>query len=593
MNLNINMNNNTIREKFPKQKECETGQVLYRVTFGYKSQLSGDNTFPVTYENFEENFQHETKKVNAGDLVKYTPENKNDPNYGRNAIVTKATNIYKRNEPEIELPEVVKYDIKFINPIVGANNEIMKIKKNISKVKNGTTIITKVQNEVEFYTCQLEIFPTNLITDYLTARNANKATSTPATLARLGVTENALWNTNFQLDDNNQPKFPLMSVVSAQLKSELEEVLENMVNVGFLLGQTGQRPKIKKVGRGFTLSFLMPKGSSPGDTITVPVNKGNKKVDIVIQIPIVLGNNRHSPEINEYLLDVPITQELNGGVYDNLQNMGAATNINTKFKPTYIKASEYIGPDTQKDLDMLIKPGEKQEYLINNATIKPAPNGDKFIFKELSTFNKESEKLVFDIYVVVDLTLELKMKGPADPKEDSFMAKSGRNAYNTIMNGSQTCPSYMTRVRKGASSLFSSVTPDDVNYAARLSTTNENTRAATERTRLARNTGASIENRQPLFLRPYADPNDIRRRNIRVGGGKKKKTRKKRKKRKTKKTRKVKKMVIKCWGRKTKKGFKNCWKRGNKKYKSHKSWKKATKKLKSCKRKTRKTRKKH
>lgn len=587
MYLNINVNNNTIREKFPKQKECEPGQVLYRVTFGYKSQLSGDNTFPVTYENFEENFQHETKKVNAGDLVKYTPENKNDPNYGRNAIVTKATNIYKRNEPEIELPEVVKYDIKFINPIVGANNEIMKIKKNISIVKNGTTIITKVQNEVEFYTCSSSftaIFPNNLITDYLTARNANRAASTPATLARLRVTENALWNTNFQLDDNNQPKFPLMSVVSAQLKSELGEVLENMVNVGFLLGQTGQRPKIKKVGRGFTLSFLMPKGSSPGDTITVPVNKGNKKVDIVIQIPIVLGNDRHSPEINEYLLDVPITQELNGGVYDNLHNMGAATNINTKFKPTYIKASEYIGPDTQKDLDMLIKPGEKQEYLINNATIKPAPNGDKFIFKELSTFNKEAEKLVFDIYVVVDLTLELKMKGPDDPKDDSLMAKAGRNAYNTIMNGSQSCPSYMTRARKGASSLFSSTTPADVNYAAGLAAANENTRLVGRRAMRVRNTRSGIG----IPIAP-----DVQRRNIRVGGGKKKKTRKKRKKRKKRKTRKVKKMVIKCWGRKTKKGFKNCWKRGNKKYKSHKSWKKATKKLKSCKRKSRKKRKKH
>ena len=44
-----------------------------------------------------------------------------------------------------------------------------------------------------------------------------------------------------------------------------------MVKVGFLLGKKEMRPKIKKVKKGFTISFLMPKGANPGDTITIPV----------------------------------------------------------------------------------------------------------------------------------------------------------------------------------------------------------------------------------------------------------------------------------------------------------------------------------
>ena len=55
MNLNISINRqNTIETKFPKIQQCPNNKVLYRVTYGYKSKLSGNKIFPVTYENFNE-----------------------------------------------------------------------------------------------------------------------------------------------------------------------------------------------------------------------------------------------------------------------------------------------------------------------------------------------------------------------------------------------------------------------------------------------------------------------------------------------------------------------------------------------------------
>ena len=158
------------------------------------------------------------------------------------------------------------------------------------------------------------------------------------------------------------------------------------------------RPKIKKVKKGFTISFLMPKGANPGDTITIPVlsktpGKG-AMVEIVVKIPIVneLGN---TPEENEYIKNVPISQELNSGVYDNLKSMSPSKDVDTRFKPTFIKASDYVGPEKQKDMDLLVNLGQP-EYTISNARIIPQ-NGNKFIFKKLTSFDKDNTPLILVI----------------------------------------------------------------------------------------------------------------------------------------------------------------------------------------------------
>ena len=68
-----------------------------------------------------------------------------------------------------------------------------------------------------------------------------------------------------------------MTRIGAPLKDILDREVENMVKVGFLLGKKEQRPEIKKTGDRFTLSFLMPKKSQPGDKITIPVISGKGK----------------------------------------------------------------------------------------------------------------------------------------------------------------------------------------------------------------------------------------------------------------------------------------------------------------------------
>ena len=468
INININENRSVLQTKYPRPQQCPNNKVLYRVTFGYKSNLTKDNIFPVTYENFDDSFQKKTNMLNPGDLVKYTPKNKKDPNYNRDALITKSTNRYAKREAQERGLEVSPdkdknsfYDIKFVNPVVAPNNEIIKTKNQVSRLnKDGSVQLSKIQDEVESYVCEEPFVAYFDIRQYIDARNRVR-NGEPAR-AELRAAENRLWPGIFHLDDNNEPQYPLMRTLTRDMKERLDREVENMVKVGFLLGKKEMRPEIKKTRNGFTLSFLMPKGARPGDTITVPVIKGKGKkrvmVEIVVQIPITTGNDNHSPKTNEYIKDVAIDKELNSGVYDNLKSMKSKEDVDTKFKPTYIKASEYVGPDTQKDLDMLVKPGSTQEYFINSATIIPQ-EGNKFIFKKLTSFDKESQTLVFDLYVLVKLELILKLKGPEDAADDSFGGKLSRTVTAGILNSPSNCPSYMARAKRGAAELLSNLKP--------------------------------------------------------------------------------------------------------------------------------------
>ena len=560
INVNINENRNVLQTRYPRPQQCPNNKVLYRVTFGYKSGLTGDNIFPVTYENFDDSFQKKTKMLNPGDLVKYTPQNKNDPNYNRDAVIKKATNRYAKREAQTRGLEVNPdrdktsfFDIEFINPVV-VQNQIIKIKNQVSRLnKDGSVQLTKIQDEVESYVCEDSFIPFRDIESYIQARAAHNAGRNAQTEAVLRGTENRLWNQHFHLDSNNEPQYPLMRALSNQLKNNLDREVENMVKVGFLLGQKEQRPEIKKTRNGFTLSFLMPKGASPGDTITIPVIKGKGKktvmVEIVIQIPITTGNDNHTPKANEYIENVPINQELNSGVYDNLKSMKSSRDVDTKFKPTYVKASEYVGPENQKDLDMLVKPGSTQEYFITGAKIIPQ-DGNQFIFKRLTSFDKNSATLVFDLYVLVDLKLELKLKGPDEASDDTFGNKLTRTVTAGILNSSLNCPNYVERAKRGASQLLTTIMP--------------RTPLATRMRRgLAARRQATRERAVDTMQRNFRRRRNIRsgRENVRRGGGKKKTKRKKCIRRATKR-------LNKCWKKKKRKTFKKCWKKGRKKYKA-------------------------
>ena len=226
MDVNISINRqNTIKTKdFPKRKECSDNKVLYRVTYGYKSKLSGDIVFPVTYENFNEAVRKTIPVIFPGDIVIYTPQFKEDVNYNRQAIVKKVTSQYAGREAQQRGMDVSPdkdkttiYDLEFINPIVGINGEIVKTKKNVKRLnKNGSVQLTKTQDEVMSYFCEESPVPYMLIKKYNDDRTAN-----PIVQTTLRASEDALWNNNFELNDNLQPLYPKMSVVPDIVKTKL------------------------------------------------------------------------------------------------------------------------------------------------------------------------------------------------------------------------------------------------------------------------------------------------------------------------------------------------------------------------------------
>ena len=565
-NINININNqNTIKTKdFPKMKQCSDNKVLYRVTYGYQSKLSGEVIFPVTYENFNEEVRKTIPIIFPGNIVIYTPQFKEDVNYNRKAIVKKVTSQFAGREAQEkgmavdpDKDKTTIYDLEFINPIVGRNGEIVKTKNNVKRLnKNGSVQLTKTQDEVMSYFCEESPVPYMLFRNYNNARNVDPMDA--AAKQNLRNKEDALWNHNFETNTNLQPLYPKMSVIPDIVKTKLNKEVERMVKVGFLLGKKKQQPQIKKKKGQWVISFMMPGKSKPGDTITLPIVGKKYTINVVVQIPIVVGDDRHTPKVNEYLKDIPIDKQANTENYDKLEKLNAKS-VDTEFNPTFIKASEYVGSESQKDTSMLVKPGEKQIYFINNASIIKQGD-DNFSFKKLGLFDKEARTLVFDLYVIVALNLTYKYKAPEDPSKDTTAGKIKRKTYELLLNSGNDCPSYMTKIKQGAARLLSSISP-------------ENT------------IGAAVTKFQTKFLerKKIEKERASGRSGVRMGGGRKR-TRKRCHK-------KASRTVTKCWKRKTKKGFKRCWKKGRKTYKRCKDWKKGEKKLKSCRRKKRTRRK--
>ena len=410
----MNININTLKTFYPKLQTCSQDKVLYRVTFGYKSNLSGDKIFPVTYQNFNENFLEGINKINPGDLVIYKSKKKNDPSHGKNAKVIKVMKEYR-------LGKVKKtfYEIEFVNPIISPNNEI------INKKKVFAFNLERTQKNVEYFICQSTFLPNNL-------KNNN-------------------WKTYFNLDDTNKPTYPKIERLNDDIKNVLNNDIENMVKVGFLLGKKGQRPKIYKKDKKFYISFLMPKNSIPGQQITVPVTDGNNIKNIIVKIP--KEQNGIVPGINQYIKNVEVERELNTHIYDTLKSMSSNKDIDTEFKPTFIKGSEYVGSKKQIDLDKLVKPSDEQKYVITSANIIKQ-NNDNFSFKKIDLFNTNENQLVYDLYVLVNLKLKLKLKGPDKIEEDNIIKKAQRYGTEIIMNSSQNCDEVKKRVSEAGSKIL-------------------------------------------------------------------------------------------------------------------------------------------
>jgi len=436
--LNIVINKPKIQEKYPKPQMCQGQNVLYRITYVYTcKKLTGDETYPITNLNFNENVVSVNKRINPGDLVEYTP-NPRDINYGGIAKVTRTTN---KGSELSDKGKKLYYDLEFINPKVGDDNKIIKKKIEVKKHNaDGSIRLTKANKDIESFICAESFINYDIIRKYYKARRDKQSKT------RYNEASKKVWS-NFVKDENDNPKYPDISKIVDTSKEVLNNEVNKMVKVGFLLGKKENRPKVKKVRDGFTLSFLMPVNSKPGNTITVGVNYGNDKINIVIRIPLQINGN--PPEPNDYLNDIPISRELNSDKYDLLKPTGANKDVNLEFIPTFVKASEYIYESSDeskvKNLDTKMKPSSKQIYYISSVKIVPQ-NGNNFKFKELGLFNKDSPTLVFDLQV--NLELDLKLRVP-DKEGETVLGRAGNRITEFIMNGSDNCPKYMDKA-KGA-----------------------------------------------------------------------------------------------------------------------------------------------
>ena len=323
--LNVVINKPKVQEKYPRPQECPGQNVLYRITYEYKcNNLTGKDVYPITNLNFNEEVVQLNKRINPGDLVEYTP-NPKDINYGGIARVTRTTN----KGSEMLTKDKLSYDLEFINPKVGTDNKIIKKKLEVKQHNtDGSVQLKKANKDIESFICANSFINYSIIRDYYKARrdkqnkNAyNKAAS-------------KLWS-NFIKDENDEPKYPDISKMADTPKSVLNKQVEKMVNIGFLLGKKENRPKIKKTRNGFSLSFLMPVNSKPGDTITVPINTGNNSFNIVIRIPLQVKGN--IPEPNDYLSDIPISREINTNIYDILKPFKPSKDVNLQFIPTFVR----------------------------------------------------------------------------------------------------------------------------------------------------------------------------------------------------------------------------------------------------------------
>ena len=431
----------TITRKFNPNHKCyKKNEVLYRITFKYKSNFSGNEEYDVTTKNMHfTNFAAPKRGLRAGDLVKYVPKDKtNHPNYNQLARITRET-ITQHKE---KITSDISFDITFLQPII-VNNKLKTHMENVSSTS------LELISEIEEFICEQSFISPNIVNEYIKSRNAYNNKTKGYSIAKLLAAEDRLWNIHFVLDDNNEPKYPKWQdygqpLYSYQLpiKQRLDGLITNVVRESF----TPARNKIFKRGDKWWVKFVMPEGSNPGDPVSVVV--GITKVNV--NIPLKLTNNTFPRPNME--IEAEITKENNSASYNDLKKM-STKKINLEFIPTFISAQ--FSNDKQLDLYKMVKPSKNQTFKITDAKIIKQPNGDNFKFKQLKHFDKQATVFVYDLEVLVDLTLKMRHSLTAEEKEEeaksSFLkrntAKGFRNLGLMINNWPRKCQKIMKKIR--------------------------------------------------------------------------------------------------------------------------------------------------
>ena len=454
-------------KQYPKpEKKCEGNKnILYRVHFIYKSQQTGDKYYNLVGSNFVFNTENPNRRIKAGDLVKYKPKgekSKEDPNYGQVARITKITSplsdeeAIRRNLPAKPDKNLTLVDIDFQNP-KEVNNKVIMDKKNVSM--NSLELLLQ-DNDVVSFVCTSSLIDKRIIREYELARNNYRTEKTTENKRRLQESEDNLWNRYFEQDDNNEPMYPLLSEVD-QINGieELNKAVERMVKIGFTADADDVKKKIIKRSKRKFARFPVPEGFKPGKKITVNID-GN---DIVVKIPIQI--NGQTPKVRE-MIEVEIDVSDNNEIFDKLK----ATSRSKKgkqleFIPTVI-LSDYSNFDNGKKmvLGKLVKPSENQKFSIRSASIEKQGKHN-FDFKKLDNFDKEIEKLVFDLEVKVILELDVTDQLP-EGEEGTTMGNIGRSMKSAILSGNAlNCRENMRKLKEGTQELIEKIMPAGVKQA--------------------------------------------------------------------------------------------------------------------------------
>ena len=417
-------------KKSYKPQNCPPGNVLYRITFKYKTNFSGKTLFNLTRKNFPEfSIDIPDRKLQPGDYVRYTPRNKNDPNHGKIAVITVENS--KRHYGKI----VKKYDIEFISPKV-QNNKVINNIKEILQEKDGVKILTLIP-QLSVYKCSSPFIPMNIVNNYLQAYKSYNSRNTNKLLRDLEKKGSQLFDNYFKLGNNNEPLYPeFVSTgqsghgLQKRMKNKMNKEVQKIVNNSFLSNTKSFKPVIKGSGENKKLEFTLPKDAKGGKLITVVVNGINVNVNVPIG----------SKSLDR--ITVPIERRYNEQNYNSLSSSKNKKDTHLTFLPTFIVAKF---TDTKHlDIHKLVKPSKGQNFKIIDASIVRQKDGLNFKFTELSRFNKKNNPLVFDLEVHVDLRLEITKD---IDQESSTQNKLTTKLGSLIQNSASGCPSKMRKLK--------------------------------------------------------------------------------------------------------------------------------------------------
>ena len=437
MNFSTNIKyRNPLVKKVYKPQNCPKGNVLYRITFKYKTNFSGNKFFNLTSKNFPDfEIDIPNRPLAPGDYVRYTPVNRNDPNYGKIAMISIETN--KQYYGKI----VKMYDLVFIAP-QERNNKVIREIKTIPEIERQKKVLTLVP-QLRIYQCAPPFIAMSYIKEFEESYKLYNQMQTNKRLRRLREKGERLFDNYFVLGKNNEPLYPEFIKrgqngfeFQQHWKNKLNKQIKKLVDSAFLSGTKSQKPRVKGSGKSKSLEFVVPKGAKGGDKITVSVDGISVNVSVPFDAKPL------------FRVTVPIKKSDNEAVYDSLQPKKSKIENYLTFQPTFITAK--YSNDKHLDIHKLVKASNDQTFKIVDASIVKQESNANFKFKQLARFDKKSYPLIFDLEVYINLRLQVSREEKEDASTNKrVLGKIG----DFIQNSGNDCPDKMDKLKNSISML--------------------------------------------------------------------------------------------------------------------------------------------